>query len=121
MSTRSDSPAKLGIQAFYSIRGVDDPVDIVWKREERDHFRPVPPPGLDDGWIFLAPCAFGKVVEGELTGIGVLGLVDLLQCRGNRLAILVRDEGQRVADEMDDTSLHLRQRKDGGDRFREAL
>src|SRR5512134_2294819 len=107
MSTRSDSPAKLGIQAFYSIRGVDDPADIVWKREERDDFRPVSPPGLGDSRIFLAPCAFGKVFEGELTGIGVLGLVDLLQRRGNRLAVLVRDEGERMADEMDDAGLHL--------------
>src|SRR5512144_746739 len=121
MSTRSDSPAKLGIQAFYSSRGVDDPADIVWKREEWDDLRPVSPPGLGDGRIFLAPCAFGKVFEGELTGIGVLGLVDLLQRRGNRLAVLVRDEGERMADEMDDAGLHLGLRKDSGDRLRKAL
>src|SRR5512134_3713279 len=121
MSTRSDSPAKLGIQAFYSIRGVDDPADIVWKREEWDDLRPVSPPGLGDRRIFLAPCAFGKVFEGELAGIGVLGLVDLLQRRGNRLAVLVRDEGARMADEMDDAGLHLGLRKDSGDRLRKAL
>src|SRR5512134_3701057 len=70
---------------------------------------------------FLPHAPSAKSSRASLPGIGVLCLVDLLQCRGNRLAILVRDEGQRVADEMDDTSLHLRQRKDGGDRFREAL
>src|SRR5512144_2257955 len=121
MSTHSYRPAKLGIQAFYSIRRVDDPADIVWKREERDDFRPVSPPGLGDGRIFLAPCTFGKVFESELAGIGVLGLIDLLQRCGNRLAVLVRDEGERMADEMDDAGLHLGLRKYRRDRFGKAL
>ena len=117
----SDRPPQLGIQTLNRICGVDDPTDIVWEGEERDDFRPVSPPGLGDGRVFLTPWTFGKVVEGDPAGIGVLGFVDLLQRCRDRLAIFVRDEGQRMADQMDDAGLDLSSRKGSRDCLRETF
>ena len=74
------------------IRGVDDPAHLGGKSIERDHLRPVPPPGLGDGRVFAAPGALLKGIERGPARLGVAGTVDRLQRRGDRLAVLVADE-----------------------------
>jgi hypothetical protein len=48
---------------------------------------------------------FSKVFKGGVAGLGILGLVDLLERRRHRFTVLVGDEGQRMADQMDDAGL----------------
>ena len=47
--------------------------------------------------------------------------VDVLESAGDGLAILVRHEGERVADQVDDAGLHQRLGEDGLYRLREAF
>ena len=48
-----------------------------------------------------------KAFEFFLSGGGVLGPVDLLQCRCDSLAVLVGNEVQRIADQVNDAGLDL--------------
>ena len=70
----ADGPAQLGVQGLDSIGGVDDPADIGREGEERDHRRPVAPPGQGDRRISAAPLAGGEGLQRRGTCIGVLGL-----------------------------------------------
>src|SRR5512134_362413 len=121
MASGSDRPAQLGVQAFDGVRGVNNPANVIWKSEERDHLRPISLPGLSDGGIFLSPWAISKVIELCQSGFGILGLVNLLERRRYRFTVLVGDEGKRMADQMDDACLHLGLRKNCRNRVRETL
>ena len=102
-----DGAAQLGVQGLDGVRGVDDPADVLGKGEERDHALPVPPPGLGDGRVFAAPGAGLEGLERGLAGLGVAGPVDRPSAPARRLAVLVGDEVQRVADQVHDAGLDL--------------
>jgi hypothetical protein len=78
-------------------------------------------PGLGDWRVFLAPWAFGEGVQFFLPGGGVLGPVDLLQRRRDSLAVLVGNEVQRIADQVNDAGLNLGLRKHRGDCVRKTF
>jgi predicted transglutaminase-like cysteine proteinase len=48
-------PAQFGIQRLDGIGRIDDPAHLVGKGKERDHCRPVAPPGGCDGLVLAAP------------------------------------------------------------------
>src|SRR5512134_3922386 len=100
MASGSDRPAQFGVQAFDRVRGVNHPADLVRESKERDHLRPIPPPRLSDGGIFLSPWAIGKVIELCQSGIGVFGFIDLLERRCYGSPVLIGNEGQRMADQV---------------------
>ena len=60
-------------------------------------------------------------IELDLRGLGRFRPVDCLQIGHDQLAVLPQHEGQRIADQMDDASLHRGHRKHRADRFGEAL
>ena len=64
-------------------------------------------PGLGDRRVFSAPWAFGEGVQFFFSGGSVLGPVDLLQRRRDSLAVLVGNEVQRIADQVNDAGLDL--------------
>ena len=100
---------------------IDDPTHFVGKGVERDDLAPMASPGLGDCRVFSAPWAFGEGVQFFLSGGGVLGPVDLLQRRCDSLAVLVGNEVQRIADQVNDAGLDLGLWKHRGDRLRKAL
>ena len=88
---------------------------------ERHDLVPGSPPALADGRITVAP---GPILEGRQrrrAGGGIDGPVDILQRGGDEPAVLIGDEIEAVAQEMNDASLDGRLGEDGEDRFREAL
>lgn len=114
-------PAQLGIEGLDGVRGMDDPADLRREGEERDDLAPVPLPSQGDREFCLAPIAVGESFQRGDAGLGILGPVDLLERRRDGLAVLVGDEGQRIADQMDDTGLDLGFREDRRDRLGKAL
>jgi len=81
----------------------------------------MPSPGGDDRQVFSPPAFLREGIKRLASGLGVRGTLDLLQCRGHGLAILVGDEIERVPDEVDDAGLDLGPGEYGGDRVRKAL
>jgi hypothetical protein len=71
--------------------------------------------------VLQIPWAFGEGVQFFLSGGGVLGPVDLLQRHCDSLAVLVGNEVQRIADQVNDAGLDLGLWKHRGDRLRKAL
>jgi hypothetical protein len=99
--------------AFDRVGGVDHFADIRRKGEERNDVLPCPPPGRPDRRITLAPLGF-EVLKPEQSGVGILGMIDSLDRRQDRLAIFPGHEGQAVADQMHDAGLDHRLGEDAG-------
>ena len=89
--------------------------------EERNDLGPGPAPALADGRVFPAPWAGFEGRQRRFAAGRVDRPVDVLQRRRDRLAVLVGDEVQAVAQQMDDAGLNRRFGKDGDDRLRKAL
>ena len=121
MPPSPDRPAELGVQRLYSIGRVDDFPDPLGKGVERDDLRPGAPPALADRGVSAAPFAGFEGGKGFLGRRGVGGAVDVLQRRGNRLAILVGGEIKAVTQQMDDAGLDRRLGKDREDGLGEVL
>src|SRR6516164_5548792 len=121
MSSGSDGAAKLRVQRLDCIRGVNDPSHAFGKGKEGDHELPVSAPALSDCWIFDAPGALRKSLEGGLAGSRIGRAIDGPQCLRDVLAILPGGKIHRMTDEMDDASLNNRLRKNRIDGLRKAL
>jgi len=116
-----DDLAQLHVQALDRIGGVEDATDIRRESEERDHPRPDTPPGRGDSGIALAPWAGGKFAQGERGHLVVERGVDRSQRLSNRPAVLVADDLEAIADQVDDAGLHRRLREHRFNGFREAF
>jgi len=88
---------------------------------ERNDFGPGPTPALANCRIFPAPRAGFKRGQRSFAAGRVDGAVDVLQRRGDRLAVLIGGKLQAMPQKMDDAGLNRRLGKDGDDGFREAL
>ena len=100
MSTGFDRLADLPVQGLDRVGRVDNASDVGGEGEEGDHVLPGLAPALADHRVALAPARF----EGRerLRGlVGARGGVDRLQLLGDPAAVLVGDEAERVANEVD--------------------
>ena len=100
MAPGPDRPAQLGIERLDGVRRIQNPPDVAGKGIERDDFAPGAPPALADRRVFLAPGALLEGGERGFAGGGVDGPVDVLERRGDRLAVLIGDEVEAVAQQV---------------------
>ena len=105
MAAGADSPAKLGVQCFDSVRRVDDFANFLGEGEERDDLGPGPAPALADGFVFLTPFTLLERRQGLLGSPGIARPIDLLQRGRDGLAVFVGGEVEAVAQEVDDAGL----------------
>ena len=102
MSPGPDGAAELGVQGLDRVGGVDPFSDVLGEGVERDDLGPGAPPALANRRVSAAPFALLESRQGLLGRGGVGGAVDVLQRRGDRLAVLVGGEVEAVAQQMND-------------------
>src|ERR1700756_1795228 len=115
-----DDLAQATVQRLDCVGGVDHLADARSEREERHDVFPGAAPSLADRWIALAPFIL-ELLEPDQSHVGILGPVDCLDGRQDRLAILPGYKRQTVADQVHDAGLHHGLRIDRGDRLGKAL
>jgi hypothetical protein len=75
---RAHAAAHGAVQRLDRVRRVDDFPDHLRERIEGDHLLPVPPPGLGDRRVSLAPGTGVKFLEPLSGNLGILGPINRL-------------------------------------------
>src|SRR5438128_2988266 len=101
MSSGPDGPAQLRVQRLNGVRGVDDPPQAFWEREEWNDQVPIAAPALRNCRILSAPRALREGVEGSLAGGNIGRAIDSPQRLRDALAILPGSKIHRMADQVD--------------------
>ena len=101
MSPSAHGAAQLGVERLYGIRRVKNAPDLVGKGVERDDLAPCPAPALCDRRIAPSPEAVLEGGESRFSGFSIDGSIDVLQGCCDSSTVLVGDEVQAVAQQVD--------------------
>ena len=121
MASGSDGSADFRVQRLNGVRGVNQPADLRWVVEERDHLVPSAPPARCDRRIPSCQIAFLELSQSQFCSIGIHRRVDRLESSRDCFAVFVAGEIHGMAQQMDDTGLNPRLGKGSLDGLREAL
>src|SRR5208337_2585865 len=108
MPSGANGSAEFRVQRLDSVGRIDQSAHVRMESVERNDFGPGPTPALANCRIFPAPRAGFKRRQRSFAAGRVDGAVDVLQRRGDRLAVLIGGKLQAMPQKMDDAGLNRR-------------